>query len=61
MAYRGYRFAVEWIAMNDNPADRDLDSIGGYISTLLLADMFFKDAKTVAKAILLIREYDLGD
>lgn len=47
--------------MNDEPADRDPDSISGYISTCLLADMYGKDPKTVAKAILLIREYDLGD
>lgn len=61
MAFKGYRFAVQWIAMNDEPADRDPDSISSYISTCLLADMYEKDPKKVAKDILLIREYDLGD
>jgi hypothetical protein len=35
-----YREAVDWIARNDEPADMDLESIGGYISTQLVMSLF---------------------
>ena len=52
----GYRWAVEWIAINDEVMERDVDVIATFISTALLADMWHKDTKDVAKDILRFRE-----
>jgi hypothetical protein len=55
-----YKAGVRWVAVNDNPADshesRDVDCISGYISVLLLADLFAKDPLEVAKAVVALRE-----
>ena len=48
MKRRGYRFGVAWIADNDEPADLDPCSVAGYISTLLLADLFSVKPERVA-------------
>jgi hypothetical protein len=47
-----YRAGVRWIAENDEPLDMDVESIKGFISTLLLADLFHKDPMSVALAVL---------
>jgi hypothetical protein len=47
-----YRAGVRWIAENDEPLDMDVESIKGFISTLLLADLFDKDPMSVALAVL---------
>lgn len=55
----GYREAVYWIAVNDNPGDpmyQDSapdgpDEIAGYVSTLLVADLFGADPELVAKDV----------
>lgn len=49
MTRRGYRFGVQWIAENDEPGSIDVAEISGYISTLLLADLFCKDPIKVAQ------------
>lgn len=43
-----YKFGVEWIAWNDEPEETDHEIISGYISTLLLADLFTKEPMVVA-------------
>lgn len=55
MKSRGYRFGVAWIGENDEPNDLDPDTIDGYVSTLLLADLFGKDPKDVANDIVKYR------
>lgn len=56
-----YRQGVEWIALNDEPNDLDPENIAGYISTLLLADLFHKDPLDVARAIVRKRvQHGLG-
>lgn len=41
MKRASYREGVDWIAQNDNAGEGDdTDVIAGYISTLLLADLF---------------------
>jgi hypothetical protein len=35
-----YRFGVRWIAENDEPESVDVEEVAGYVSTLLLADLF---------------------
>lgn len=44
-----YRDAVRWIALNDNPGgDEDAAAVSGYISTLLIADLFGVEPRSVA-------------
>jgi hypothetical protein len=50
-----YRVGVAWIAHNDEPGDHEQERISGYISTLLLADLFGKDADDVARDIVRYR------
>ncbi len=50
-----YRKGVEWIALNDEPEDLDPESVAGYISTSLLADLFGKDPLVVAQTIVATR------
>ncbi len=52
---KGYKFGVEWIALNDNPGDYNFDDIVTYISTALLADLFGKSTDKVAKDIIKYR------
>lgn len=51
-----YRKGVEWIAWNDEPEDLDPESIAGFISTTLLADLFGKEADVVAADIVRHRQ-----
>lgn len=54
-----YRHGVSWIALNDNSGgdDRlDAESVKGYISTLLLADLFGKPEEDVARDIVKYRQ-----
>jgi hypothetical protein len=50
-----YRAGVAWIAVNDEPTDRDAESIAGYVSTLLLADLFAIEPDRVAADVLRAR------
>ena len=52
---KGYRFGVEWIACNDAPDVVDPAEVAGFISTLLLADLFEKNPATVAADIVKLR------
>jgi hypothetical protein len=52
MKRASYREGVAWIADNDEPLDRDEESIAGYISTILLSVLFNKDPYIVARAVL---------
>lgn len=57
MKKQGYKFGVEWIAVNDSPNDGDdLEAVATYVSTLLLADLFGKEASKVAADILRYRQ-----
>ena len=55
MRPKGYRFAVEWIAFNDDPAEMDLENIKGTISVGLVADIFSKSTMDVSLSVLKIR------
>lgn len=52
MKRASYREAVQWIAHNDESYDTDTDSIAGYISTLLIADIFDVEPSKVANDVL---------
>lgn len=56
MRAKGYVFAIEWIAYNDEPGDEDPEAISGYISTGLVADLFDKPRSIVTLDILSIRQ-----
>jgi hypothetical protein len=52
--------AISWIAYEDNPGDGDgVEEIAGYISTILVADLFGLDAKALARRVFLARA--MGD
>lgn len=53
---KGYRFGVEWIAINDEGASNDsVEVIEGYPSVCLLADLFDKSQAKVAQDVLKVR------
>ena len=52
----GYRFAVAWIATNDEPTFRHIDDMAEMLTTMLLADMTGKDPKIVARDIIAYRK-----
>ena len=56
MTRHGYRFGVQWIAETDEPNSLDVQEVSGYISTLLLADLFGKSPEVVAADIVRYRE-----
>lgn len=45
---RGVRFAVEWIAANDQAAVTSLDEIADSVTLLFAADLFGVDARRLA-------------
>lgn len=51
-----YRAGVEWIAMNDEPTERDPELVKGVISVCLLADLFGCEAAVVAQDVVRYRE-----
>lgn len=56
MRAQGYRFAVQWIADNDSPADRvEAEVVQGYISVALVSDIYGKDQAEVARDVVAIR------
>lgn len=50
-----YRQTVAWIALNDEPTERDRESIAGYISTCLAADIFGVTTEAMAFDIYMYR------
>ena len=56
MKRASYRHAVSWIAVNDAPGD-ELDELelAGFISVLLVADVFAVEAERVAGDVLRVR------
>jgi hypothetical protein len=62
MAVRAsYRFGVRWIAWNDEPEDLDPEVVATYATTALLADLFGKETREVAEAIVRFRLQHLDD
>lgn len=53
---QGYRFGVEWIALNDDPLALDAEAVEATISVALLADLFGKRAMDVASDVIRFRE-----
>lgn len=58
MKRASYRDGVDWIACNDEPSDRDLASVAGFISVILLATIFGVDAERVAADVIRQRKRD---
>jgi hypothetical protein len=50
-----YRAGVAWIAENDEPGDRDPETVAELISTMLLADLFGAEPERVATDIIRYR------
>ena len=53
---RGYRFAVQWCADNDEGAERDPEVVAETISVSLVADLFGVTTDKVARDVLRLRE-----
>jgi len=49
---KGYRLTVEFIALNDEPMDLDLESIRNYISTITASVAFGKRQEKIAADVL---------
>jgi hypothetical protein len=66
MKRASYREGVRWIAANDNagqdrPGDDDVeDIVSGYVSTLMLADLFDVEPERVARDVMRERR-KMGD
>ena len=52
MRRASYRAGVYWIAMNDEPGEGSQEVVAGFISTLLLADLFGAEPQRVARYII---------
>jgi hypothetical protein len=52
----GYRFAVEWCALNDESGESDLEIISETISVCLIADLFNITVEKVAFDVLKYRK-----
>lgn len=51
-----YREGVAWIAVNDEPDERDAEIVAEYVSTALLADLFGKRDSEVGRDVVAYRE-----
>lgn len=49
------RAAVEWIAYNDEPSDRDVESVSDMISVVLAAELFTVAPEAIAKKVVAMR------
>lgn len=52
------RDAVEWIAMNDSPADNDamdVDAVAGLTTVCLVADIFGLAREEIARRVIAVR------
>jgi hypothetical protein len=59
MKRASFRYGVAWIALNDeagSPDALDQSAIAGYVSTLLLADLFDVEPEHVARCVVRYRE-----
>ncbi len=53
---KGIKFAIEWIAMNDEPAETsDAEAIAGLVTVALVADLFGKSPEEIARRVLRYR------
>ena len=53
-----YEDAVRWIAENDAPADEDdLETLAGYLTVVMVADLFDTEDCEVAADVLADREF----
>lgn len=51
-----YKYAVGWIALNDEPLERNPENVAGLISVLLVADTFGRKSEKVAADVIKYRE-----
>ncbi len=61
MKRASHRAGIEFIALNDELECLDPCEVDGYISTILLADLFGKDPMDVAEAVVRYRRKHAGE
>ncbi len=49
-------FAIEWIAMNDNPTQMDAEKLTGTISVCLAADIYNRPVIEIAERVVEFRK-----
>lgn len=47
--------AAQWIALNDDPAEMDVETIAGSLTVVMAADIFNRDADEIARHIVTLR------
>lgn len=55
-----YRSAVQWIADNDEPMIEDWRDMTDLLTVVLVADLFGKDARDVARDVVVRRIHQKG-
>ncbi len=54
-----YKYAVEWIAFNDEPGELSLSFVASLISVQLIADLFGIAPEVLAKDVIQMRREDI--
>lgn len=58
MKSRGYRFAVRWIAAEDEPTELDAEAMHGQLTVALVADLFGVEVERVAADVVRRRKLE---
>lgn len=58
MKRASYRYGVAWLALNDEPLETDPKHIAGFVTTIMLADLFDVEPSKVAADVLKYRAKD---
>ena len=56
MKHASYRNGIDWIAFNDEPECDDPNEIAGFISSILLAELFGVTNERVAADVIRLRK-----
>lgn len=55
MRHKGYRYAVQWIAHEDEPTVTEETEVRGMLTVALVADLYGKETYEVAADVLRVR------
>ena len=58
---KGYLYAVEWLALNDDPSELGAANVRASVAVGLVADLFGKTTFQVARAVLSVRRHQARD
>ncbi len=55
----GIKFAIEWIAINDETAELDVDVMEAVATVMLVADIYNKEPMEIAKRVVEFRKKEI--